>query len=318
MRESRVIGPNFPPILWALLPIGIWAVVWLTVIPNSGGRILGLFGVGNLTKALHAYFPFLAGLFATAVILAKLYLGHPRGFDFLSPLGLATAYGLVGLAFAWKSPDGFVALRWAGLYLSVPLVVWAIAWGPDSLVHLRRIINCTWLIVILATLALFVMALVKLNLLEVLASPHELFQCKSGGWYDLTAGQLRDTGVGRYSAISAIVSLPGLWRRHWRLVWIIVFVISVVVLLYSGSRGSYMAFAAGAALVVLISGGLRRAATGAAALALIVILAWSFVDVGQIIGQCIFRSVPSQRVEQPATIPPIFARRLVILRETRP
>lgn len=306
MRKPGVISPDFPLLLVAVLPMVLWAVVWLTVIPNSGGRLLSPFGAGAVTHALQDFFPFLAALIAAVVILTKLSLGRAWRFGLLSPLGLASAYGLVGLAFAWKSPDGIVALRWAALYLSVPLVVWAIVWGSDALINLRRVINLTWLIIILATTALFVVGLVKLDLLEVLLNPTALFQCSSGNWYDLTAGQLRDTGVGRYSGISAIVSLAGLWHRRWRLIWVIVFVASVIVLLYSGARSSYMGFAAGAALVVLVNGGLRGVAVCAAAIVLVVTVAWSSGYPGGFIGQCIFRSAPPSPVEQPpANLSPV-------------
>ena len=67
-------------------------------------------------------------------------------------------YGLVGLAASFLSPDGSVALYWAAVYVSVPLVLWGIVWGREGLAAVHRIINLNWLIILLLIPALFITA----------------------------------------------------------------------------------------------------------------------------------------------------------------
>ena len=109
-------------------------------------------------QGLRAAIPLLAAGAASVIIGVKIIQRSPHRFGFFGPMGLVTAYGLVGLIASLRSPDGSVALWWAALYLSVPVTLWGVVLGGHPQDQLGRLVNGTWIIVILATIALFVVA----------------------------------------------------------------------------------------------------------------------------------------------------------------
>ena len=159
------------PWLPVLVPLGLWATLWLSISPGNPANVLSPHGIFSFIQGFRAILPFIAIGVATALIIANAQLGRPRGFAIFSPLTLAAVYGLAGIIASVKSPDGTMSLRWAGLYLSVPVVLWAAVWGQDSLDRLGRLINSTWLVMILATALLFVAALLYLDLGERILHP---------------------------------------------------------------------------------------------------------------------------------------------------
>ena len=282
------------PYAASLLPLGLWGLLWLSVSPGSTGEIFHPGSLTALINGLRSIFPFVAASLAAVLLIYKLIRNYPRGFRFLSPLGMATIYGLVGVLAVWKSPDSAVALRWVALYLSVPLVLWAVVWGAEPLEQIRRIIRITWLAMTLGTIALFAIAMFYLDLWNVLADPAQLLECKDGGWNDLTSGRLRSTGVGRYAAIAAIVAISGLWQRSWRTAWATVLVISVLLLLYSGARGAFGGFVVGAAMTVLLYGGRRALVAGVLAMVVLVPVFWATSADDAFLDNCVFRTVQIQ------------------------
>lgn len=293
MSQSTYLWRRLWPTLGNLLPLGLWGLLWLGVSPGSSGEILHPGRLAGLVDGLRAVLPFVAASLAATLLIYKLLRHQPRGFRFLSPLGLATVYGLVGVVAIWKSPDSTVALRWVALYLSVPLVLWAVVWGAEPLEQVRRIIRITWLAMTLGTIALFTIALIYLDLWNVLADPAQLLKCNDGGWYDLTSGRLRDTGVGRYAAIAAIVAISGLWQRSWRSAWTAVLVISMLLLMFSGARGAFGGFVVGAAMIVLLYGGRRAIMAGVLALVVLVPAFWATGAGDNFLDYCVFRTVES-------------------------
>ena len=199
-------------------------MLWLSVSPGRTEDILHPGSPADLFNSLRSVFPFVAAYLAAMMIVFRIWRHHQRGFNLFSPLGLLAVYGLVGLVAALRSPDGSVAVRWALLYLSVPVVLWAITWGTDAAERLRRLLNYTWLALVLVALALFAVAVIYLSFFDVLSHPAQLLECTPVKWYDLTNGRLRETGVGRYAAIAAIIALSGLWQRSWRPVWFLMWV----------------------------------------------------------------------------------------------
>ncbi len=278
------------PVAAALLPLALWGMLWLSVSPGSTGDIWHPGSPTSLIHGLRALFPFAASGLAVMLLAFKLSRHYPKGFRFLSPLGLTTVYGLVGVLAVWNSPDNAVALRWVALYLSVPLVLWAIVWGTDPLEQLRRIISITWLVIVLGTLALFAIALIYLDMWDVLTDPARLQYCNTKGWFDLTSHHLRETGVGRYAAVTAILAIGGLWQRNWRAVWTIVLVLSVVLLLFSGARTAFGGFAAGAVLTVLLYSGKRALLAGALITIVLVPVFWATGVQHDFLDRCLFRT----------------------------
>lgn len=266
------INLSLRPLVVLLLPLGLWAMLWLSI---QAGSVSNIFNPGNLISWLHdlrAILPFAAGWVAVVLIVAKLSKQRPQGFSFFGPLGLTAVYGLVGITATLLSPDGTVALYWAAAYLSVPLVLWAIVWGGDSPGQIRRIIHFNWLIIILAVVALFAYALLNRDLGDKILNPSLLLECQDRG---LWIGQsLRSTGVGRYAAIAGIIALSMLWQPRWRILSGFLLLASLVLLLTTGARGSFVGFAVAAPVVILLLAGRKAMIGGAIVLAVLAPLVW--------------------------------------------
>jgi hypothetical protein len=232
--------------------------------------------------------PFAAGYIGLVIIVARVWRRESPGFSFFSPLALITVYGLVGTVASLKSPDGQIAIYWSSIYLAVPIALWAAVWGPHSIDHLRRLVNVTWVVIILFAAALFTMAVLKLDLAGLLTDPSRLLECKAAGWFDFTSGRLRETGVGRYAAIAALVAFSGLWQRNWRYLWIVVFLASSLLLLSTGARGSFLGFAAGMTVILVAHRSKRTFAFGLVALGVIVSLFWVTGTFQTFLDKCIF------------------------------
>ena len=276
-----------------LLPFALWAALWLGTSPGSFNNVLSPGSPTHFLQGLSAVLPFAAAFAAGVIIIFKQSQRLPSGFQLFSPLTLAAIYGVVGLIAAFNSPSGAVALRWAALYLTVPLVLWAIVWGADPLGRASRIVSSTWLLIVLASTALFVTALIYLELTDMFLDPARFLECRGGAWLnnsnwiDLTSGQLRDTGVGRYAAIAAIIAISGLWQARWRPVWLLVFLSSFILLLFTGARGSFAGFAAGAALTVLLYAGRRALLVGALLLAVLIPIFWATGAHSTFVDKCV-------------------------------
>lgn len=258
-----------------LLLAALWALLLLSLQSGAGG-LKGIIHPSISTAFLHslrAAFPLTAAIAAVAIILAKRPWQHQQAPFLFGPLGLAAVYGLVGLLAAFRSPDGSIALYWAASYLSVPLVLWAIVWSRDPLGRLRLLINVNWLIIFLAVVAFFAWAWLYRDLGSIVFNPSALLECRNRGlWFGEV---LRSTGVGRYAAIAAIISLSMLWQPRWRSLWGLLLLASLILLLTTGARGAIVALAAGFSVVAIAHLGKRAIVAGVAALLVLAPLAWT-------------------------------------------
>ena len=159
--------------LWvaAALPLALWAMLVLGLQAGEIHKVWNPASPISLIDGLRAILPFTAAFLAAFIVFNKITRRQPRDFAFLGPLGFATGYGLVGLVSALISPSSWVALFWTILYLSVPLVLVAIVWHGDSLEQISRIIKFNWTIVFLLTVALVAVALIRLDLANLIANP---------------------------------------------------------------------------------------------------------------------------------------------------
>ena len=243
--------------------------------------------------------PFIAG---TVSLVALAIMARKRQLDvsfFTGPLGLAFLYPVVGLIATLSSPDRPQSLYWAGSYISVPIVLWAIGHGSDKLERVRRTIDLTWLIMVFASMALIAYSFLNLDLANAIAHPSILEQCQFGkAWFTDSSGLLRSTGVGRYGAVAALVAIGGIAYGRWRLVWGIVLLAAVLLLLSSGARSSFVAFVGASLLMVLLYGG-WKAFLIAPLTTLLILLVLFFTDVsGTILNECLLRSDESHAPKQ--------------------
>ena len=179
MRRLTVSIPHLPTTLAILLSLGPWTMLWLSISAGDPAAILNPESPMAFAQGIRAVFPLAAAGAAAVFIGVKTVQRSPRAFGFFGPLGLTTAYGLAGLAAFLKSPDGSVAIWWAALYLSVPIVLWGAVWGAAPLDRLRRLVNATWLVVILASAILFIVAILYLDIVDKILNPTQLLQCQS-------------------------------------------------------------------------------------------------------------------------------------------
>ena len=295
----RKLDPK--PAVLALLPLGLWGMLWLSLGSALPGSFLHPRDATSLATSIRSVLPFAAAFIGIVVIVARLWRRNPSGFGFISPIGLITVYGLVGIAASLLSPDLKVALYWSAAYVAVPIVLWAAIWGPQPIVQIQRLINVTWLLIIVAALGLFTVALLELSLWDAILHPARLFDCSNSGWYDLTSGRLRATGVGRFAAIGAIIALGGIWQRNWRYLWGPVFLALLSLLLFTGARGAFIGFAAGAPLMVLAYLSKRTLVLVLVALAIIVPVFWVTDTHQPFLDNCLLRGWVD--VVRPAPIP---------------
>ena len=302
MRKLTLTLSDLKLAIPVLFPIGVWTMLFASIGPGDPGDILR---PGNPTDFFHgvrAVLPVVAASIAATMIGFGLLHRIAPGFGFLGPLGLATAYGLVGVIAAIKSPDGSVAMWWTVLYLTVPVVLLGLIWGADPLERIQRLVNLTWLFMILAAGILFAIAAIYLDLIDQIKDPAQLLKCPQAGWFDLTSQRIRSSGVGRYAALAAIIALSGLWQTKWRPVWAVVLVPSLALLIYSSSRGAFVAFAAGAALVVLVylaTGGKRSMVTGMLVVLVLVPIFWATGAHHTFLENCIFPGSGTSTVSAP-------------------
>ena len=306
MRQLIHTSAHFGSTLTMFLPVALWAMLWVSISPADPTAIFNPGSPMAFAQGLRAVFPLLAAGAAAVIIGVKLRQRSPRGFGFISPLGMAAVYGLVGFAASLNSPDGSVALWWTALYLSVPLVLWGVVWSADPLNQLRRLVNTTWLILVLASLFLFVVAGLTLGLVDTFLNPSQFLDCREAPWVHLTAGKIRSTGVGRYAAIAGLIAISGLWQPRWRPVWLVVLLTSLTLLLFSGARGSLGGFAAGASLILLtylIYTGKRALFSAMLAMLVLVPLVLSTGVHQDFLAKCVFRSAPAPSARAPAPPP---------------
>lgn len=272
--------------------MGLWAMLWLSLQATNITSFLNPSSPLAFFNGIRAILPFAAGFSAMILMLANLSQQRPRGFRFFGPLGLMVVYGLVGIAAATLSPDMSVALHWMILYLSVPLVLWAVVWGTDPLGRIGFIIKFNWFLILFGFAVLFVYTLIYLDLSPNLSKSWTLLQCdRAGSWFVSTGGNIRSTGVGRFAAIAAIISFSLLWQsKRWRLVWIAVLYLSLVLLLSTAARTSIIGIAAAIPLIAVLQGGRKVVIAAILALAVLAPAAWAVGVPQTFLQTCILRS----------------------------
>ena len=289
MSPKNITLQNARSIVAVLFPLSLWLILYLSLQSGDIRDIGHPSSKYNLLQGLRATLPLVAAFLAVIIIVIKMSRQPPGSALLLGPLGLAAVYGLVGVIASTLSPSGFVSIYWSVSYLSVPLVLWAIVWRPNAFDWVGRVISLNWFILIFASAAAFAFGLIYLNLGGFLLEPSRWLDCSSQLWYTKTSHFIRDTGVGRYAALTGIIALSRLWHPRWRSLWGLIFLASMILLLFSGARTAMVGFGVAAPVIVLLSGG-RRAALGILVVGVALTpVFWATGIHNDFIDNCIFR-----------------------------
>lgn len=279
------------PFALALLPLSLWLMLIFSLQPGSLSDIKHPgSGFRVFIDGIRAALPLAAAFVATTIILFKLRRRTPNRIPFLGPIGLTVLYGLVGIVASLLSPDGSIALYWSISYISVPLVLWSIVMGPEALESTYRVVYLTLSVVVLAAGILLIFAFLKLDFFGFITDPSSWLDCTHQGWYKKSSNYVRQTGVARLIAITAIIAMVRLWLPTWKGLWAIVLIVSVILLLHTAARTAFVGFIVAVPIVVLLSGGQRAAVVSAIIAVLIVPVFWSTGIHDDFMYNCIFRS----------------------------
>ena len=280
------------------LPLGLWGMLWLGIAPGS---IRDVFSPESFTQFLHglrAAAPFVALGVAALFMLVQFPNRDSGKLFFFSPLALLALYGLVGIAVSVRSPDTSLALYWASLYLTVPLILWAAMWSPDSPLQIQRIIQFNWLIIGIGFLVLFVIGLISLNLDQAILKPSDLLRCQGvSSWFEHTSGVLRSTGVGRFAAVTGIIALSLVWNGKIGVFWGVVFLASLALLLSTGARGSMIPFAAAIPVVYWLTSGKKAKVGAAICIVFLVPILWSTGAAETFVRSCLLTETTPDQIE---------------------
>lgn len=304
--------PVLALVIW-FFPLLIWSSLWLTF---QSGDIHQLWRPdstsGFFREGIRSAIPALGAVWALARIFSDVLAKRLKRIPYFSPLGFTIIYGAVGFVSSLLSPAAPVALYWAGIYISVPIILCALILGSVGVARLHLLLSFTWLVFLAAASFLFVFALIKLNLVNSILNPIDLYQCKDiGHWHTFTGGVLRSTGVGRYAAIAGIIAFSFLWRasdnqssnQKWsnKCLWAGLFAGAIILLLSTGARTSILGFGLGILAVFLFQGRKRTLGVVGVAFGISVILAWGTGFQNGFLNGCIFNNT----VVAPKTAPSI-------------
>lgn len=304
MKFNNLTLEIMRPLVLSTFLLGLWLTLFLGL---QSGNIRDVARIGldyQFLQGFRATFPLIAASAAVLILVIKIPRERPEKYLFLGPLGLLAAYGFVGAIASLLSPKGLDSLYWAISYLSVPLVLWAIVWRQDPFQWAERLVKLNWSIVIFAMIASFTFGLIYLNFGSFILSPGNWLDCTSQPWFDTTSHFIRDTGVGRYAALTGIISLSRLWNPKFRSLWALVFFASMILLLYSGARTAMVGFIVAVPLIVLISGGKKAVLGSVIAGSILTPLVLTTGIHNDFLDNCIFRRViTSEPIQIPGSIP---------------
>jgi len=228
-----------------VISLVLWALVWGGMYSDISRFRVESLVAGPLTFvfALRPFMPLLA-LTLSFVLLARtrrVSLTLERG-----PFLLLILYGLSGGIFFFLSPEPFVSLYWAALFLSPPLVVWTLVNVEDPDRRLRVLMNVNAAVVL--TMVAFYIAGPLWPILHGAPNPR-LYKLPFG------LGIQTANGVGRFAGIAALIALSRLTRTRWApgILWMAALAGSVAAIALSESRTSILGFLAGALLIIVLN-----------------------------------------------------------------
>ncbi len=238
-----------------LLALGLWAMLWAGYnTSNAYVRSPGFpLNTTDLIHGVRAFFPILAGWIAFLVVLAR---ANRAMRWIMGPLGLFLLYAVIGLVSSFVlSIDPIDSVYWGANYLSIVLVMLAIASVDDALPDLSKLLVFNWIVSTALTFTL-------LGALPFLGGPGAgegdvysetvVRHSYNGGGMIMGMAGARNTGFGRYAAIAALAGLAKLrtGTRSHRIIWGAIFVIATYALILSNGRTEVFSFIVSAFLVM--------------------------------------------------------------------
>jgi len=226
-------------IIAAVLWLMVWAGMYSDVSKFRWERLLE--NPANFVLALRPFLPIIAAIFAFVILkrAGRLSLVLSRG-----PLMALALYGLIGGFFFFVSPEPFVSLYWAALFLSAVFVAWVLVNQEDSEVRTKALMDVNTAIIVV--IVVFYLFGPLWPILRGAPNPR-LYHLPFG------LGTQTANGVGRFAGVLALIALSRLRQSELvkRVLWSGLFVVAVVTLAVSESRTGILGFVVGMALIVL-------------------------------------------------------------------
>jgi O-antigen ligase len=208
----------------------------------------------NLLHGVRAFFPIVAGLVAAAQLAQRRSI--PKWLAF-GPLVLLLLYAGIGLASSlFVSPEPIGGAYWVFQYMSVIVVVMAIASGPEPEAHLERYIAVNWVCCAVICLGLLA-GMSFLGGAAVSQTPGSPMGVMA---YGRLPGEVmgmagtRNTGFGRFAGIVILVGLAKLLHdrtdKKTLFLWMPLTVAAGLALLLSQARTSWVSVVIAAAVLV--------------------------------------------------------------------
>jgi len=207
----------------------------------------------NFVHGVRAFFPILAGIIGAARLAQR--ASFPKWLAF-GPLVLLLLYSGIGLASSvFVSWEPLGAAYWAVQYISVIVVVMAVASGPEPEKHLSRYIAVNW--GCCAVICLGLLAGVPLGMAAVSHTAGSPLGVVAYGRYReelMGMAWTRNTGFGRFAGIVILVGLAKFLhdRKNKRtfFIWIPLTLAGGIALLLSQARTSWVSLVAASALLL--------------------------------------------------------------------
>ncbi len=235
MRRQEARGLMLTSILCLLVWSGYNSTVYYCMDPLFPRSFI------NFVHGVRAFFPILAGVIAACQLAQRRSLPQWLGF---SPLALLLLYAGIGLASSiLVSPEPIGAAYWAFQYISVIVVVIAVASGSEPEAHLARFISVNW--GCCAAVCMGLLAGIPLlggsTVSHTVGSP--LGVMAYGRVKDVMGGAApRNTGFGRFAGIVILVGLAKLLHdrkdKKTLFIWTPLMLAAGVSLLLSQARTS--------------------------------------------------------------------------------
>jgi O-antigen ligase len=221
-------------VLWVLVWAGMYSDVsrfrWDDLLSSPAGFVL----------ALRPFLPIIA-----MVLGLVLFRRSERTAMSLSggPIAALGLYALIGGLFFFVSPEPFVSLYWAALFLSVIVTAWALVNRDAPEEQARALLNVNTAVVI--TLVVFYLAGPLWPVLRGAYNPR-LYKLPFG------LGIQTANGVGRFAGVLALVSLSRIRQPELlkKAAWSGLLALSVLGLVLSESRTAILGFVVGTLLIV--------------------------------------------------------------------